>query len=156
MKDYDIRIKSSTEVTFYGTDDDTIVVPASVKFDTDRSQADIDIDGDSAVKIGIPKNAEHIEIDIRGGVLNISNLTFERIEIDSKSNLKISLEDTQGRVDINLLEGEAELTVPAGFQFDTRNEGRNTRIECDIPTTDNTCNMIEFNGRSSVLKIVEK
>ena len=45
MKDYDIKIKKATEVTFYGTENDTIVVPSKVRFDTDRDYADIDIEG---------------------------------------------------------------------------------------------------------------
>ena len=45
MKDYDIKIKKAAEATLFATDNDTIVVPSKVKFDTDRDQADIDIDG---------------------------------------------------------------------------------------------------------------
>ena len=154
MKDYDIKIKNSSEVTLYGTEDNTIVVPATVKFDTDHEQADIDIDGDIPVKVGIPKNAEHIEIDIKGGVLNVSNLAFERIEIDTKGDLKLALDGTQGAVDINIIGGNVELRVPKGFAFNTRCEGKNNNIECNTVTTADTCNMIELNGKNSVLKII--
>ena len=156
MTDYDITIKTSSEVTLYGTEDDTIVVPSTVRFDTDRKKADIDIDSDSAVRVGIPKNAEHIEISIKGGVLNMSNLVFEKAEIDAKNDVRVTLDGTEGAVDINILDGKAELAVPAGFKFDTKCEGKNNNIECDIATTSETSNVIELNGKNSVLKIIEK
>ena len=156
MKDYDIHIDGGSEVTLFGTEDDTIVVPASVKFDTDHDQADIDIKGKSIVKIGIPKQAEHIELNVKDATLKISNLTYKRIEIDAKGSLVIDLEDAEGAIDVNMVGGEAEMRVPKGYKFNVREEGKKNKLVYNMPVTVNTDNVIELNGKDSVLKIIEK
>ena len=90
MKEYDIKIKNGCDIRFFGTDNNTIVIPADVKMDTDRDQVDIDIKADTKVEIGIPEKAEHIELGIEDANLKIENISWERIEIDAEGQINIS------------------------------------------------------------------
>lgn len=153
MKDYDIRIKNASEVTLFGTKDDTMVVPATVKFDTDRSKCDIDIKDTDSVKIGIPDKAEHVELNIADSRLTVSDIRFEKLEIDAKGKIVIDIKDTIGPIDINLVNGSAELLVHKGFCFSTVVKGINNSIENDNVESLDSINVIELNGKNSVLKI---
>lgn len=153
MKDYDIKIKKADEVTIYGTDNDTIVVPSQVTFETNRDQAEIDIDGVAKALIGIPPKAGHIELFIENSVLNLKGLSFDRMEIDGEGKLYIALDEADGSIDVNMIKGTAELIVPSGFSFATRCEGKNNVIDCKIPTDPSAKNVIELNGKNSVLTI---
>ena len=137
MKDYDIKIKGSCAVKVFGTKDDTIVVPSDVKLDSDRNRADIDIKDVSDVKIGIPGEAEKIELNIT----------------DSTMKIVVELSGTEGPVDINMIGGKATLIVPEGFLFFTVNKGKNNSIECALPETPGSNNKIELNGKDSTLII---
>ena len=154
MKDYDIKIKKAEEVTIYGTDNDTIVVPSQVVFE--RNQAEIDIDGVAKALIGIPPKADHIELFIENSVLNLQGISFNRMEIDGEGKLYIALEDADGSIDVNMIHGEAELIVPSDFVFTTRCEGKNNVIDCKSPTDPSAKNVIELNGKNSVLTIRNK
>lgn len=156
MKDYDIKIKKAEKVTIYGTDNDTIVVPSQVNFETNRNQAEIDIDGVAKALIGIPPKADHIELFIENSVLNLQGISFNRMEIDGEGKLYIVLEDADGSIDVNMIHGEAELIVPSDFVFKTRCEGKNNVIDCKIPTDPSAKNVIELNGKNSVLTIRNK
>ena len=153
MKDYDIRIRKANEVTLFATDNDTIVVPSKVKFDTDHDQADIDINGVDEVVVGIPPMAGNIEVFVENTTLNLKGISFERLEIDGEGSIRIVADRIDGNIDINLIKGEAELIVPEGFSFNTRCEGKNNEIRCDILQDPNAKNTIELNGRNSVLTI---
>lgn len=153
MKDYDIRIRKANEVTLFATDNDTIVVPSKVKFDTDHDQADIDINGVDEVVVGIPPMAGNIEVFVENTTLNLKGISFERLEIDGEGSIRIVADRIDGNIDINLIKGEAELIVPEGFAFNTRCEGKNNEIRCDIPQDPNAKNTIELNGRNCVLTI---
>lgn len=153
MKDYDIKIKKASEVTLYATDNDTIVVPSKVKFDTDRDQADIDIEGVEKALVGIPPMAGNIEVFIENTTLNLKGLSFERLEIDAEGRITIIADRIDGNIDINMLKGEAVLIVPEGFVFNTRCEGKNNEIRCGLPTDPNAKNTIELNGKNSILTI---
>lgn len=153
MKDFDINIKNASEVTLFGTKDHTMVVPDQVKFDSDRNRADIDIKDLASVKIGIPEQAEKVELNIADSKIFVSGLTFERLEIDAKGSIAIDIDGTRGPVDINMVEGSAELIVHKGFRFCTRIKGSNNAIECDLAEDHNSENVIEINGKNSILKI---
>ena len=156
MKDFDIKVPDNCKVTLFGTDNGTIVVPASVIFDSDRGQADIEIKDVTEVEIGIPKESEHIEINLACSSLTLRNLAYERIEIDCRESAQIDIENAAGAMDINIMNGQVTLMVPAGYEFTTRNEGRDTSMEYSIPTTANARNVIELNGKNSVLSIVNR
>ncbi|SCW48540.1 hypothetical protein SAMN02910456_01342 [Ruminococcaceae bacterium YRB3002] len=157
MTDYDIKVKGECEITLYGTDDDTIVVPSTVKFDTDRRKADIEIAGLEKVKIGIPADiAEKIEIEMGDSSLSVSGLRFEQLEIDSKGSIVVDVEDVEGSIEINMVGGEAVLRVPEGFGFKAENRGRNTVLENELVSSESAGNRVELNGKDSVLKIVSK
>ena len=153
MKDYDIKIKGSCAVKVFGTKDDTIVVPSDVKLDSDRNRADIDIKDVSDVKIGIPGEAEKIELNITDSTMKISDLSFEEFEIDAKGEITVELSGTEGPVDINMIGGKATLIVPEGFSFFTVNKGKNNTIECALSETPGSNNKIELNGKDSTLII---
>ena len=153
MKDYDIKIKNAKTVTLYGTENDTIVVPSKARIDTDRDQADIDIEGVENTIVGIPPKAGHIELFIEDTVLDLKGISFERIEIDGSGKIVIRLDSIEGNIDINMIRGEAELTVPSGYSFVTRCEGKNNEIDCDIDQDPDAKNVIEFNGKNSKLTI---
>ena len=154
MKDYDIKVRGRCEITFFGTDNDTIIVPSNVKFDSDRDSADIDIEAGSNVTIGIPCEAEHVELDVMDSNISIKDLSFEKLEIDAKGRIEVKIENVKGPIDINMVSGEAVLKVPEGYSFRTNREGKNNFIECSIPQDISTDNVIELNLKNSVLKIV--
>ena len=153
MRDYDINIKGTSNVKIFGTGDDTIVVPSDVKFDSDRNKADIDIKDVSDVKIGIPGTAEKIELNITDSKIFISGLSFEELEIDGKGEITITIDGTNGPIDINMIGGTATLIVPEGFSFCTEAKGRNNRIDSIIAEDHSSVNRIELNGRDSTLLI---
>ena len=153
MKDYDIKIKNASEVLLYGTDNDTIVVPSQVKFDSDRDQADIDIKGIEKVVIGIPSEAGHIELFIEDVSLTVRDISFERMEIDGSGKVQISLENSNGCIDVNLVSGEAEMNVSPDYSFTTRTEGKNNVIDCQASADPSSKNVVELNGRNSRLTI---
>ena len=153
MKDYDIKIKKASEATLFATDNDTIVVPSKVKFDTDHDQADIDIDGVEKALIGIPPMAGNIEVFIENATLYLKGISFERLEIDGEGKIAIIADRIEGNIDINMLKGEAELVVPEGCGFSTRTEGKNNTISCQIETDPASATTIELNGKNSVLTI---
>ena len=156
MKDYDIKVRGRNEIDFFGTDNDTIVVPSNVKLDTDRDNADIDIKAGEKAVIGIPNVAEHVELDIMDSKVSIKDLSFEKLEIDAKGNIEITIDNVSGPIDINMVSGQAVLKVPAGYSFRTNREGKNNFIECDIPQDISSGNVIELNGKDSSLKIINK
>ena len=156
MKDYDIKIRNGREITFFGTSDDTIVVPSTVKFDTDCKRADIEINEEMAVKIGIPNVAEHIELDVAGARIVIRDLTFDRMEINAKGQITVETENIRGNIDINMAGGKAELIVDGNYRFDKVVKGRNNNIETDIEASPEAPFKVELNGKDSVLKITAK
>lgn len=156
MRDYDIKIKNGREITFYGTDDDTIVVPSTVKFDTDCNRADIEINQETTVKIGIPNIADHIELDVAGAKLIIRDLVFDRMEIDAKGQITVQTENIRGNIDINMIGGTAELTVDDNYQFEKVVKGRNNNIETTVETSSGAPYKVELNGKESVLKITRR
>ena len=153
MKDYEINIKNAKEVTIFATDNDTIVVPSKVTFESGHDQAEIHIDGVENATIGIPPEADHIELSVENATVNVKGISFSRIEIDGKGKLLINTDTLSGNIDINMIRGEAELTVPAGYSFATRCEGKNNEIDCDIDQDPDAGNVIEFNGKNSKLTI---
>ena len=156
MMDYDIKIKKASEVTLYGTCDDTIVVPSTVKFDTDRRKADIEIDDETPVKVGMPNIAEKIELEVKDSTVILKDLSYEDLEIDGKGNIVIDAENITGSLQINLVGGEAILRLPSGYRFQAVNKGRSTTIENGLTSDPDATDIVEFNGKDSVLKIVEK
>ena len=154
MKDYDINIKGSCEVKVFGTNDNTMVVPASVKFDSDRNKADIDIKDERDVKIGIPGQAEKIELNITDSRISVTDIKFEQLEIDGKGDITIEVSGVEGKIDINMIGGTAKLMVPSGFAFSTECKGKNNRIECDLAEDQTSPVRIELNGKDTRLTIV--
>lgn len=153
MKDYDINIKGSSDVKVFGTKDNTIVVPSDVKLDSDRNKADIDIKDVSDVKIGIPENAEKIELNIADSKISITDLSFENLEIDGKGDITVAVNGTTGPIDINMIGGTATLLVPEGFSFYTEAKGKNNRIDSSLPEDHTSSNRIELNGKDTTLTI---
>ena len=153
MRDFDIKIEKNSIVTIFGTEDDTIVIPAEAKIDPSRSKFDISL-GDKATKFGIPHDSEKIEINADGSNITVENVSFERLEIDAKGSVLVKLDGTTGPVDINMAGGEATLIVNEDFSFTTDLKGKNNKIECDIEEDTTSENVIQLNGKDSILKIV--
>ena len=153
MKDYDINVKGAQNVKVFGTKDNTIVVPSDVRLDSDRNKADIDIKDESDVKIGIPENAEKIELNIADSDISVSDLSFEKLEIDGKGNITVSIDNTSGPVDINMIGGTATLIVSKDFRFFTEIKGMGNRIESNITEDRSSADKIELNGSNSTLTI---
>lgn len=156
MKDYDINIKGSCDVKVFGTKDNTIVVPSDVKLDSDRNKADIDIKDVSDVKIGIPENAEKIELKVADSKISVTDLSFENLEIDGKGDITIEVDGTNGPIDINMIGGTATLIVPEGFSFFTETKGKNNRIDSSLLEDHTSANKIELNGKDTTLVIKQK
>lgn len=153
MKDYEITIKKASEVTIFATDNDTLVVPSKVTFESSHDQAEIIIDGVENATIGIPPKADHIELSVENATVNLKGISYSRIEIDGKGKLLINTDTLSGNIDINMISGEAELVIPSGARFATRTEGKNNTISCLVPEEPSSETIIELNGKNSVLKI---
>ncbi|MBP5180163.1 MAG: hypothetical protein J6127_02625 [Clostridiales bacterium] len=153
MKDFDIHVKGATKVTLFGTDNDTICVPSFAKIDTDRSKGDIDINVEGEVCLGIPSDSEHIELGVKDAKIILTNLHFENLEIDAKGSVTIDADDISGKLDINLADSVADLNLPSDFSFRTKTEGKNNRLNNDRTEDQASANIIEFNGKNSVLNI---
>ena len=153
MKDYEINIKKAKEVTIFATDNDTLVVPSKVTFESSHDQAEIHIDGVENTTIGIPPEAGHIELSVENATVNLRGISFSRIEIDGKGKLLINTDTLSGNIDVNMISGEAELVVPGGASFSTRTEGKNNTISCQVPEDPTSVTTIELNGKNSVLTI---
>ena len=153
MKDFDIKIKGSCEARIFGTGDETMVLPSNAKIDTARDKGDITTDA-KEVKIGLPSCSEKVEIAAEASDITIESLEFETLEIDAKEKITIRLIDTEGKIDINMIGGEATLIVPEGYSFTTSNTGRNNKILCDISQDVTSKNIVEFGGKESSLKII--
>ena len=153
MTDFDIKVKNANVIRVFGTEDETMVFPSAAKIDTSRSNCDVVIDGLSEVKIGLPKNSEEIELACAGAAIFISDLSFESFEIDGKGDLKIDAEDIEGSLEINLVSGSAELTVPSGFSFRAKNAGKNCIIDSEADDVIDSTNTVELNGKDSKLTI---
>jgi len=156
MKDYDIKIKGGCEVTLYGTSDNTIVVPSDVKLDADGNRADIEVSSGEPVKIGIPAQAEKVELEMKESKLFVKDLAFEQLEIDGKGTVVVDVENVTGSIEINMVGGNAVIKVPADYSFKAENRGRGTEIENELSSDDSASNRIELNGKDSVLKILAK
>jgi len=153
MKDYDINVKGSCKVELFGTGDDTIVVPSSVKLDSDRNKADIEIRDVKTAKIGIPEGSEKIELACKDSDVSVKDLVFEQLEIDGKGNISVEVVNIVGSLEINMVNGQAQLKVPEGFRFRYELKGRNNCINCTLPCDDQAETVVEFNGSNSVLNI---
>ena len=153
MKDYEISIKNAKEVSIYKTDNDTLVIPSSSDIETDKNNTEIKIKDVEEAVIGIPKEAGHIELSIEDASLTVKGISFERMEIDGKGKLVINLDDIAGSIDVNLIDGSAEMTVPSAYSFKARTEGKNNTIDCQAQEDAAAENIIELNGRNSTLLI---
>ena len=153
MNDFDIKIKGNCEATIFGTGDETMVIPCNAKIDTARDKGDITTDA-KEVKIGLPSCSEKVEIAAEASDITIDSLEFETLEIDAKEKITIRLIDTEGKIDINMIGGEATLIVPEGYSFTTSNTGRNNKILCDLSQDVTSKNIVEFGGKESSLKII--
>ena len=153
MKDFDIKIKGSCEARIFGTGDETMVFPCTAKIDTAGDKGDITTDAKN-VKIGLPSCAEKVEIAAEASDITIESLEFETLEIDAKEKVTIRLIDTKGKIDINMIGGEATLIVPEDYTFTTSVKGKNNKIESSLGEDVTSRNIIELNGKDSALKII--
>ncbi|MCR5529272.1 MAG: hypothetical protein K6F49_08645 [Saccharofermentans sp.] len=153
MKDFDIKIKGSCEARIFGTGDETMILPSNAKIDTARDKGDITTDAKN-VKIGLPSCAEKVEIAAEASDITIESLEFETLEIDAKEKVTIRLIDTKGKIDINMIGGEATLIVPEEYTFTTSVKGKNNKIESSLGEDVTSGNIIELNGKDSALKII--
>ena len=156
MTDFDITIKGAGRINVYGTKNNTVVFPVTAKIDTDRRKFDVAIDGEAEVTIGIPEKAGKVELACADASICISNLSFEELEIDGKGHLKIDVSDIAGSLEINLVGGEAELSVPSDFAFRTKNAGRSCTIDSMVGESAEASNVVELNGKDSKLTIRAK
>ena len=153
MKDYDIKIRNNSEIRVYGTSDNTISVPCDVKLDADRHNVDIDILEKTNANIGLPGEAEHIELNIEDAKLTMEGMVFEKCEIDAKGSIEVQITNVTGSIDINMVGGTAVLKVPSNYSFRTVCEGNGNAIECGAVADPASSNVIELNGKNSTLKI---
>lgn len=153
MKDYEISIKNTKGLTLYSTDNDTLAVPSSADIETDKNNTEIKIKDVETAVVGLPPEAGHIELSIQDASLTVKGISFERMEIDGKGKLVISLDDVSGSIDVNLIDSSAEMTVPSSFIFKARIEGKNNTIDCQAKEDAAAENVIELNGRNSTLLI---
>ncbi len=153
MKDFDIHVKGTGKVTLFGTDNGTITAPVESRIDSDKYNCDIDVNTNEDIIIGVPSDTKHIEIAIADTSLIIKDLDFDNLEIDAKGSVKIKAVNISGKLDINLSDSVADLSLPEGFTFRTVTEGKNNRLNNSRTESASAANIIELNGKNSVLNI---
>ena len=163
-----------------------------VKIDDIKNHIDIDLnrlngasEADAkeslVINILIPgKYIGKIELSVNAGIVNISDIENEvievtgkigevnlqgnksEIEIDSNLDMQIKLVSHEGALEINQLSATSKLTVPAGYKFRSAKKGIATCIyyekqgkKVDDFSDAEADNYIELNGMKSELVIVE-
>ncbi|MBR1797874.1 MAG: DUF4097 family beta strand repeat protein [Clostridiales bacterium] len=152
MKDFDIKVKGNSNVTLFGTEDNTIVIPADCSIDNSGRSCDIKVEG-AEVRIGVPASIAHIELTIADSEVKLHGISFDHIEIDASGSITVNTDTLGRKLDINMSNGQADLELPKNASFKTRNEGKNNTINTELKEDVSSINVIEINGKNSVLNI---
>ena len=161
MTDIEIKIKGKCSFVLEGTKDDTVTFPQSAKISSNKYDTDIEFDANDVngmTKLIIPEKSEKIELAVDdGSVLILKNLNSERIEVDAKGTVEITIMNIVAALDVNMIGGEATLYVPSDMKVSCKSEGKGNFIETSgIIPSENSDVKIELNGRDSVLKIATR
>jgi len=203
-KNFDIKLGGAYSVDLKAYDGEKILVTLlsnvyknlqsdyKVKIDDIKNRIDIELNrlnGASeaaekeslVVSILIPTAyIGEIELSVNAGILNISDIENEiievngklsevnlrenksEIEIDSNLDMQIMVESHEGAIEINQLSATSRLTIPMGYSFRSAKKGIATNIyferqgkKVDDFSNDEADNYIEFNGMKSELVISE-
>ena len=203
-KNFDIKLGGAHTVDLKAYNGEKIVVQLfsnvyknlqadyKVKIDDIKNRIDIELNRLNAaseadakeslvVNILIPdKYIGKVELSVNVGVLNITGIENEiievtgkigevnlqgnksEIEIDSNLDMQINLVSHEGALEINQLSATSRLILPAGYRFRSAKKGIATYIyyekqgkKVDDFSDSEADNYIEFNGMKSELVIVE-
>jgi len=203
-KNFDIKLGGANEVDLRAYDGEKVVVTLlsnvykniqsdyKVKIDDIKNRIDIDLNrlnGASeavakeslVVRISIPaRYIGKIELEVNAGILNITDIENEMIEvtgkisevtlqgnksgieIDSNLDMQIRIISHEGALEINQLSSTSKLEVPLGYSFRCARKGIATNIyyekqgkKAEDFSNAEADNYIELNGMKSELVIVE-
>lgn len=85
-----------------------------------------------------------------------------RLDLNCSSDMEITCNDLDGRIDVNQVSAASIIHIPAGTPYHTRAKGRSTTLlftrdgePTDPPPSNDSNNLIELNGMNSELTVNE-
>ena len=183
-KIYELNIIANAEekvkVEILSNGDNTLQDSYKIKFDDLYNRMDIDIKGkkdagDIVVNMYLPeKYIDEIELSSKIKALNISNLTLNKIEYDgdlkylnvknskgvfvlntTKSDVEVSFDKLDGTLEVNTVNSVSRVMLPKGTEYKTILKGIKNQF-IDAVSNEEAKNIIELNGASSKLIVIEK
>ena len=180
-KNYELNLKSNNEEKIkieLLSNEDKIEERYKIIFDDSYNNIDINIKSKSdkdIINLYIPeKYIDDIELNSKSKIFNISNLQYNKIEYDgelkylnvnnskgnlvlntSKCDVEANYDKFDGRLEINLINSVARVTLPKDSEYKTIKEGIKNEF-IDSKNIEESENIIELNGLNSKLIIIEK
>ena len=159
MKNIEIEIKNNYETRIYGTDDNTISIPAGVDFESEDDTLELFVKDLEKTKIGIlPKSQGKLEIsstnkeDIPRSIY-LENLSYQKIELDLSGMHRIYVNDVECDIDLNAIDSTITVYLSNASLFKYEEAGVKNAVT-SVCTGDTY--IIEVNGKSNVVCINEE
>ena len=185
-KHFDIKLCDCTELSILPCPEEKVVVELSsnvtdgfvVKADDIYNITDLSVKNKKhadkpAIKLYLPeKYIDEIELKVKVGTLNISDLDVKKLELDgelkylnirgaargkvilnaTKCDIEASYEKFEGALEVNTFNSVARISLPAGTVYRTVLKGHGNSFE-GATNTEDAENFIELNGIGSKLII---
>lgn len=159
MLKYEINAKQTDTIRVYGTENNIISFPPKVEFEADNGDYEIKTPKADRIDIGVFPEGDRMELAVSdGSTIILENLRIkERIEIDGEGDFTIDISKVYGRIDVNIINGTAQLFIEADYNFNTIVKGSGNSIRYDnCKINPQSINGIELNGRNCKLVITTK
>lgn len=187
-KHFDIKLCDCTELSILPCPEEKVVVELSsnitdgfvVKADDIYNKTDLSVKNKKhadkpAIKLYLPeKYIDEIELKVKVGTLNISDLDVKKLELDgelkylnvrgtargkvilnaTKCDIEASYEKFEGALEVNTFNSVARVSLPANTTYKTILKGHGNSFENAVDTPDSK-NIIGLNGIGSKLIICE-
>jgi transcriptional regulator with XRE-family HTH domain len=183
-KIYELNIKANIEekvkIELISDEEENLKDIFKIKLDNLYDRLDIDIKGkseskDIVVNIYIPeKYIDEIELNSKMRKLNIFDLIINKLEYDgelkylninnskgrivlnvAKSDVEVTYDKLDGTLEVNTINSTARVTIPKDTKYKTVLKGIKNKF-IDANSIEEANNIIELNGASSKLIILEK
>ena len=181
---YELNIKANIEekvkIELISDEEENLKDIFKIKLDNLYDRLDIDIKGkseskDIVVNIYIPeKYIDEIELNSKMRKLNIFDLIINKLEYDgelkylninnskgrivlnvAKSDVEVTYDKLDGTLEVNTINSTARVTIPKDTKYKTVLKGIKNKF-IDANSIEEANNIIELNGASSKLIILEK
>ena len=183
-KVFEVNIMPNAEekvkVEVLSNEDENIAENYKIKFDVLYNDFDIDIKSkkqaqDVKVNIYLPeKYIEEIELNSKIKTLNISDLDVKKLEYDgdlkyvnvrkskgeivlnaTKCDIEANYDKLEGKLEVNTINSTARVELPKDSKYKTILKGSKNEF-IDAVDTEDSENVIELNGLSSKLIVINK